>query len=227
MNDYLQEFIKSNHFHPAIEESRIYTNELKSEYFIVEEYSEKDFLNFFESDTTEKIIEEFSKAQQLTGFENLKKNTSLFLLVKVEDLNKAYDELRNQLILVEEDIYYFRKFVILYTEKAVSELIHVKQADQLYKLLNEKILSFEKNMFFEDGYFVAMELAIKIPFFKINHSKKTYQTIEEQFKDNQDEIDEQLLNLFKEDKDYISLLSTMSKGEDLLNELSNILNEEL
>lgn len=227
MKDYLEAIIRNNEFYPVNEESNIYSNQLKAEYFIVENYSKEDFLNFFESDTTETIIEEFTNSQQSPEFENLKKNTSLFLLVKVEDLKEAYEKLKSHLILIEEDAYYFRKFVILYTENALFGLQKNIDLSQLYDLLEEKILDFEDNMFFDESYFLAMEIAIKLPFFKIKDTKEEYKTIEEEFKDDNDSIDNQLLGIFEKQQNYISLLSDIEEGKKLASELADIFDKEL
>ena len=227
MKSYLQEVIKNNQYYPVNEKSSIFTNTLKSEYFLIENYSEEDFMNYFESDTTERLIEEFNESQYSLGFENLKKNTLLFILVEVENMKTAYEELRNQLILIEEDIYYFRKFVILFTKDALSQLESIQSTNQLYNLLKKKMPEFEKDMFFEDSYFLAMEMAIKLPFFKINALNEDYQTIEEKYTDREDQIDEQLLNLFDDSEDYVSFLSDIEMGAELLTKLSNILDEEL
>lgn len=223
----VHEIMINNQYNIVDENLNMYTDNLKSEYFIVKDYSEEQFINFFEDDTTGEIIQGFNKLQGSKGFENLKKNTSLFLLIKVENMKNAYEGLRNQLLLVEEDSYYFRKFVILYTESSLKELIVRHRLSDLYELLSEDIINFEQDMFFNDSYFLAMELAIKLPFFKINKLEKDYETIEEQFKDShKDYIDEQMLILFNDENNNIMMLSDLEKGNEILVELCKLFTEE-
>ena len=60
-------------------------------------------------------------------------------------------------------------------------LLHIVQnnIDDLEESLFDK---FEKNMFFDDSYFIAMQLIIKLPFISLPHSDKPFATIEDKIK---------------------------------------------
>ncbi|MGX7024436.1 ABC-three component system middle component 1 [Vagococcus hydrophili] len=227
MNILLEKILKKNGFNTVSEDISIFTNELKSEYFIIENYPKKELINFFESDITGNLIQKFNKLQKNGDNNNIQKNTTLFILVKVENIKNAYTELVNNLILVEEDSYYFRKFVILYTDESLQNLENMENLQDMYKLLDKDINNFEKDMFFNDTYYVAMELLIKLPFFKIKNSNNKYLTIEETYRnEKKDEIDNRLLDIFSEDRKYVDILSNVESTDSIIEEIFSLFNVE-
>ncbi|MCT3092474.1 ABC-three component system middle component 1 [Lactococcus lactis] len=212
MIDYLKRVISLAGYRPSVDFELIHTNEQQSEYFFIEEYSEDEFANFFEVDKTGKIIEDFLKAQKNSGLKHVKKNTSLLLLIKVDNIEQGYEDYKNQILYVEEDSYYFRKFVILYSDKALENITHQVTLQELYEKLKAGISDFEKNMFFDESYFLAMEIAIKLPFFVIPQAEENYKTIEERFRDSEkDNLDQNLIEAFWEEENIVELLTDISE----------------
>lgn len=211
MIDYLKRVISLAGYKPSVNFELIHTNEQQSEYFFIEEYSEYEFYNFFEVEKTGKIIDNFLKAQKISGHKHVKKNTSLLLLIKVDNIEQGYEDYKSQILFVEEDSYYFRKFVILYSEKALENIIHQVSLQELYQKLKSGISDFEKNMFFDESYFLAMEIAIKLPFFVIPQAEESYKTIEEQFRNSEkDELDQNLIESFWEEENIVELLTEIN-----------------
>ena len=51
-------------------------------------------------------------------------------------------------------------------------------------------------MFFSESYFMAMEIGVKLPFFTLPKRNDIYQSIENQYQDSKDELDNRLLEFY-------------------------------
>ena len=89
MRDIVIKFLQNNHFNQLDTDFDFYTNSQYSEYFIVSEYSPNELHNFFDDDKTSQVIKEFERLSVKSEHENIKKNTSLFILVEVDNLKEA------------------------------------------------------------------------------------------------------------------------------------------
>ncbi|WP_323126144.1 ABC-three component system middle component 1, partial [Streptococcus equi] len=134
---------------------------------------------------------------------------------------------------IEEDEYYFRKYVIFYTEDGLSKiepntqflLDYIQSDDSKNKSLFDK---FENNMFFDDSYFIAMQLIIKLPFISLPHSDARFETIEDRIKSRmetselvkQEQQVNEILKLFNNDN-----ISEQLKDVDILDSLRKILGD--
>lgn len=199
MKKKVEEFLKNNQFKLVEKGVDLYTNDLESEYFIIEQYNLEELVNFFDDEKTEKIIKDFEDITQKGKYKNIKKNTSLLILVEVDNLKDGFEDekTRKAIFLVEEDYYYFRKFVLLYSQSGLSELRDKCDNIELYNYLEKGINEFEKDMFYSDAYFMAMELGVKMPFFTLPNKYETYQSIESQYSNPEKErIDDICLNLY-------------------------------
>lgn len=185
MNNFIKGILEKYDYHQYSDNIKLWNN--SNEFFLIQEYdveelesSSEVMLNFFTCKKTEQLISEFEKIQD----NKMKKNTSLFITVKVENLEKEYERLKNIAMRIEEDEYYFRKYVIFYTEEGLNKL--KPNVEYLLDYINsespdEKSLfdKFEENMFFDDAYFVAMQLIVKLPFISLPHSDTHFETIED------------------------------------------------
>ena len=178
--------------------------------------------NFFTCKKTNQLISEFEKIQD----NKVKKNTSLFVIVKFENFEE-YGRFKNIAMRIEEDEYYFRKYVIFYTEEGLVEL--KPSADSLLQYIQENddnsdenslFDKFEKDMFFNDAYFIAMQLIIKLPFISLPHSDAHFETIEDRIKlrieaeglvEKEQQVS-QILELFNSDKIGSQLEDTATIG---------------
>lgn len=105
MRDIVIEFLQNNHFNQLDTDFDFYTNSQNSEYFIVSQYSQEELYNFFDDGKTSQVIKEFERLSVKTEHENIKKNTSLFILVKVDDLKGAFEDekIQKSILLIEEE----------------------------------------------------------------------------------------------------------------------------
>lgn len=89
MNDFLVSIMESNRYnlleHPSL---MLFGNE--HEFFLIEHFEMGEIQDFFKTDKLEKLISEFQKLDN----EKVKKNTSLLVAVKVENLKKNTKVLR-------------------------------------------------------------------------------------------------------------------------------------
>ncbi|TVW74460.1 hypothetical protein AZJ71_11620, partial [Streptococcus pneumoniae] len=141
MRDIVIKFLQNNHFNQLDTDFDFYTNSQKSEYFIVSQYSPDELNNFFDDDKTSQVIKEFERVSLTPEHENIKKNTSMFILVEVDDLKEVFEDekVQRSILLIEEDYYYFRKFIILYTRNGLLDLRDKETNEILYTYLESNI----------------------------------------------------------------------------------------
>jgi len=153
-------------------------------------------------------------------------NTSLFILVEVDNLKEAFEDekLQRSILLIEEDYYYFRKFIILYTRNGLLDLRDKATNEALYNYLEFSIDAFEDDMFFSESYFMAMEIGVKLPFFTLPKRNDIYQSIESQYQDDKDELDNRLLDFYTKNTDekLSKSLKDISTDDQIISDLLEI-----
>ena len=183
MNKFLSAIMSSNGYN-RINNTPLELFGNKHEFFLIQCFEMEEIQDFFKTVKLDYLISEFQKLDD----EKIKKNTSLFILIKVYDIHQFYNNYLNTIVAIEEDEYYFRKYIIFYTDEGLNDLnpdvqylLHIVQnnIDDLEESLFDK---FEKDMFFDDSYFIAMQLIIKLPFISLPHSDKPFATIEDKIK---------------------------------------------
>ncbi|MFA9413042.1 MULTISPECIES: ABC-three component system middle component 1 [unclassified Streptococcus] len=209
MNNFLASIMDSSGYN-LIENTKLKLFGNGYEFFLIQNFEVKEFEKFFNSDSLDDLI---SKFQELKD-DKIQKNTSLFVLVKVNDMHGFYNQFLNTTVTIEEDEYYFRKYVIFYTEEGLEKLepsvqylldyIQNNEGDSGGENLFDK---FERNMFFDDTYFIAMQLIIKLPFISLPHSGDHFEIIDDKIKSRihslglvkkEKQVDE-ILELFHDD----------------------------
>lgn len=228
MNNFLSEMMESEGYSLSDTPS---LKLFKKDYeFFIFEYFEIDELKvFFKSEKLDHLISEFQRLDD----DKVKKNTSLFVLIKVDNVQETYKEYLNKIMAIEEDEYYFRKYVIFYTENGLSKikpntqflLDYIQSENSENKSLFDK---FEKNMFFDDAYFIAMQLIIKLPFISLPHSDNRFEVVEDRIK-NRIEL-ESLIDKEEQVHKILDLLNEKKIREELdniaiLDELNQILGD--
>ena len=226
MKNIIVNLLKHNHCDCVDTDFNLYTNELKSEYFIISQYSQEELHDFFENDKTSQIIDKFERQSKISEHENIKKNTSLFILVEVDNLKEAFedDKIQKSILLIEEDYYYFRKFIILYTRNGLLDLRDKATNEAFYNYLEFSIDAFEDDMFFSESYFMAMEIGVKLPFFTLPKRNDIYQSIESQYQDDKDELDNRLLDFYTKNTDekLSKSLKDISTDDQIISDLLEI-----
>lgn len=226
MRDIIIKFLQNNHFNQLNTEFDFYTNSQNSEYFIVSQYSSDELHNFFDDNKTSQVIKEFERLSLKLEHENIKKNTSLFILVEVDNLKEAFkdEKFQRSILLIEEDYYYFRKFILLYTRNGVSDLQDKTTNETLFKYLESNIDAFEEDMYFSESYFMAMEIGVKLPFFTLPKRNDIYKSIENQYQNDKDKLDNRLLEFYSKitDEKLSKSLKDISTNDEIISDLLQI-----
>ena len=228
MDSFLQQILEQHNFHKCDEHLELWGGE-GNEFFLIQEYNREDFKSsseggedFFTCEQTNKLISCFEKLND----NKIKKNTSLFVTIKVDELKRSYESLRNMIMKVEEDEYYFRKYVILYTEEGLSRLNsniedllnYIQSTSPEGEYLFDK---FESGMFFDTSYFIAIQLIIKLPFASLHHSDNHFEIVENKI---QARIEMEGLNDHKKQVDNIlEIFSGVDIRKQLEDEASGLL----
>lgn len=228
MNSFLQQILGQHNFHKCDEHLELWGGD-GDEFFLIQEYNREDFKSsseggsdFFTCEQTNKLISCFEKLND----NKIKKNTSLFVTIKVDELKQSYESLRNMIMKVEEDEYYFRKYVILYTEEGLSRLNsniedllnYIQSTSPEGEYLFDK---FERDMFFHTSYFIAIQLIIKLPFASLHHSDNHFEIVEDKI---QARIEMEGLNDHKKQvDDILEIFSGVDIRKQLEDEASGLL----
>lgn len=173
-----------------------------------------------------------------------KKNTSLILLVKVNSICDEY-ELSNKIYDIEESPYFFKRYVILYTEKQ-RELIKSISINKYLDILSSKsnFRNYKKNKKGEESfndnlndnalvYDIISKLYIKIPFLVYNFNENEQlpilgQRINESIDNKQKEIIDILMDIDSENNDYYKSFNEILKNpspEEIDKKYNEILGE--
>lgn len=228
MNNFLSEMMESVGYSLSdIPSLKLFKKDY--EFFIFEYFEIDELKVFFKSEKLDHLISEFQRLDD----DKVKKNTSLFVLIKVDNVQETHKEYLNKIMAIEEDEYYFRKYVIFYTENGLSKikpntqflLDYIQSVNSENKSLFDK---FEKNMFFDDAYFIAMQLIIKLPFISLPHSDNRFEVVEDRIKNRIER--ESLIDKEEQVHKILDLLDEKKIREELdniaiLDELNQILGE--
>ncbi len=168
----------------------------KKAYFIVAYFDKKDLLEYFKSEKTNTIFTLFDALKNKR--EDANRNTSLLIFVKMDNLKNDCIELKNQIFKIEEDEYYFKKYIVTYDEnsfkkigkeKSISEFLNIQFSNEV------NFNKFKKDNFCCSEYFFITQLFVKLPFLVFKQSDNQYQGISEKIEKKLDKD----LSSFKND----------------------------
>lgn len=148
------------------------------ESFIVSEYTEAELEAFFDSEKTRDILSKYK--DNVTSNPSLKKNTSLLAFVKVKNIRDSLNRLKNTIFNIEEDEYYFRKFILLYTDEMVVSINpNYDIKPQLNRIVYEgDIDRLKENCFYDLVYYFALQLFIKLPWLSLDIEKTMFELLQ-------------------------------------------------
>lgn len=188
-----------------------YYSKDSNQFYLTLHLNETEFKSIVNKNSIEEIpsykelLEYFNELVQSGTSTSIEKNTSLLIFVKCENIN-ALEEYKQQILLLEEDQYFFKKYVILYTDGAIRNInTNAILSDLETKLSsNEDFENYSKNGFIPEleEYLFVLQLYIKIPFIslpdfdnqfksldtKITESLGAYDSIKEVVIDKYDDI---------------------------------------
>jgi len=138
-----------------------FSTEGRSEYYVVEFISAAD-LQTYDAERAHEVI-----VSNKSAFHDVEKNSSLILCVEFNDLQNQYYQYKNAMLKIEEDEFWFKKYLLPYTATAVQhfnlEAAIIPQLNGL--VLNEtQFNAFRQNMFTGEAFFLAIQCFLKLPF---------------------------------------------------------------
>jgi len=153
------------------------------EYYFLSEYTANELNDYFlDSDRTKSFFDYLEVSQK--EHPNVKKNSSQIIFVNVDSLVDDFKTLKNQIYRIEEDEFFLKKYILLYTSEAL-EVLQKLSINELQERLYD-LESFDK--FFTKGldqadkidpkYFLLTQLFIKLPFIKLSEGKKEFEPLD-------------------------------------------------
>lgn len=186
----------------------------------------KNKSNLNESDWYRDFLTHFNEVCGDLNYPALEKNSSLIILVNSNDIT-AIESFQSQILLLEEDQFYVKKYVIVYTATALDKIIELTTNEQLQIEVNNKQkfkYIFENGFNIEqEDYILLLQLFIKLPFLTLEFNEHEFITLTEKLNVTLG-TDYSLLNQLDPDQigdlDFLSVESE-SEIEDLLTLLAN------
>lgn len=165
------------------------SNDNQQSYFITHFVSVKELGDYLEGDGISKSLSLFESQKKLKS--DVDKNTSLILVLELADISKDFQACKNRILEIEEDEFWFKKYVLLYSLKSIANFISSSDPYTQIKecvLDHSKFALFKDNMFSDIEYFTCMQIFLKFPFLNVPVSlTEHYLSIDGILKDNLDD----------------------------------------
>jgi hypothetical protein len=179
--------ILSNNHYILDEVINGYSHENKSYFFIrtiggdeLEEIKSKALLD--EQTWYGAFVSEFKENTDKPNYFSLEKNSSLIVLVEASSINDI-ERLQSQILLIEEDQFFVKKYVIIYTRTALSKISNFTTNLQFLNAVNNRgafqsILANGFNTDQED-FILLLQLFIKLPFLTLQFNEDDFISLHE------------------------------------------------
>jgi hypothetical protein len=231
MEEIIKQLLNESAYVQKPEEITHYSKEDKSFFFLV---------NISEADFTPLKSKELIKENQqykavMDGFKNIinngdqitiEKNSSLLVLVKCSNIN-AIGTLQQQILLFEEDQYFFKKYVILYTDTSIAGLVTIPLIPELRTKIND-IVTFTR--FAAEGYqeeiaeyLVIMQLFIKLPFLNLDYGTDGFTSLNQKIASTLSGEDSLYASFLHNSEVFGRVDFSNPEDEAIINELLNTL----
>ena len=182
-----------------------------------------------------KNIEEFEQQKQYQKLKNyfnhenakgelnqLEKNSSLIVTVKCESL-ASLEKYQQHILLLEEDEYHFKKYVILYSEETLKELPDSKIMENLRVLVSNKSLfdQYASGGFMPEieSYIFILQLFVKLPFLQLTFEEEDFKSLEQLKVEKLGELQGQFDFLVQNKKKIMSIDFTKETSESEIDKL--------
>ncbi|WP_449387140.1 ABC-three component system middle component 1 [Chryseobacterium lineare] len=169
-----------NGFHQE-NKSYFFIKEINSD--TLETIKSRESLN--ESEWYRAFLAQFNELCSTENFSAVEKNSSLIILVNAVDI-KVIEQLQSQILLIEEDQFYVKKYVIVYTENALEKNSDFVTNEQLQKAVNKKTIFQDiltKGFTQEnEDYILLLQIFIKLPFLALKFNEEEFITLDEKLK---------------------------------------------
>jgi len=147
------------------------------------EVKDKNSLN--KSEWYQSFLLNFNELCQSDKYPALEKNSSLLIFVEGSSITEL-SSLQSQILLLEEDQFFLKKYVIYYTSSAFEKIKDLSLNEELLEKVNDKE-RFDKLM--KNGlsdeiedYVLILQLFIKLPFLKLKFNEDNYVALSDTLK---------------------------------------------
>ncbi|MBD1422316.1 ABC-three component system middle component 1 [Sphingobacterium chuzhouense] len=150
------------------------------EYYLLQFISTNQ-LETFNQEALKKAHELFQEKKKL--IKDVGNNTSLIVCVEFSTFLEDCIKYKNQMLAIEEDDYWFKKYLLPYTMSSVDSL---RQNSNIIYHLNETVSNnalfeeFTAQIYSNEKYFLAVQFFLKLPFLNLTiDSEQRLDTIEQ------------------------------------------------
>ncbi|GMQ55699.1 hypothetical protein AN1V17_00910 [Vallitalea sediminicola] len=232
MLDLFKNLYEQNDFKVTVYENNIlFSVKENKQYYFTIQYNKNEFEGFYDGEKSKNLINIFDTLKKNKS--DIQKNTSLIICLKLTSMHEITQTLKNIIFSIEEDEYFFRKYVVVFTKKSIKN-IDIK--NNIYKQLHEIIKKedmmekYQDNGYFCDEFFLAMQLFVKLPFIVYDVNSTQFIPVEDKLKEvikanNANDIYEKVINFKEKLKDHRNAYFTELKDAFLAEDDKNILND--
>ncbi|PJJ41380.1 ABC-three component system middle component 1 [Hallerella succinigenes] len=176
----------------------------KDEYLILSGLNNNDFwivTHSFDVNNQDLFFKICEKEIEEKRYEAFEKNVSLLYLNEVDSITT---EIRNESVKIENNPFYFKKYVLLYEKSAWDDLA-TKISDDINTCLLNPLYFDELKTDNCSPFSLLYEIAHKLPFFKIQVESSENIEVEKNFSTSNEQINDtyKWLTSLKNDKDTI------------------------
>lgn len=212
-----------------------FTKDDRAHYFVLEIlykdlFELKSVSTFRETNDTYKNFKKEFDRIVAEDSSTAEKNSSLIVLVKVDSLEKL-ELCKQQILLLEEDEHYFKKFVILYSENA---LVSISGLATSIEALQEKVSDNERlEKFFGHGYskeledyLLLLQLFIKLPMLKLKSGGESFKALDQRIKEALGEGKLETYKQIRELREELTSFDFTNGLEEKLDEFINTISND-
>lgn len=183
-------------------------------YYLVHFIVAEQLKNYLEAADFEEPYHLFEEQKKLSA--DVEKNTSLLVISLSENIENDYALYKNAILQIEEDEFWFKKYILLYTNESIVNFDTETILEDLNTCIlnNSQFTSFKDALYTNAEYFVAMQIFLKFPFLNVPISlNEQYLSIESILQNNLSETQLSTLNsLIDESEDYTDDFWTVIKN---------------
>lgn len=211
----------------------IFYNHNKNSYYFAIDIGEEDLADLkssIELVKYDKIIEAFVQLREQKEIGKVvDKNSALFVFVNCKD-SVDWTKYRKQILLLEEDEFYMKKYVILYTRDLVNDISSIQ--GELIKGLQKNVLdAVEFQKFYENSnesaaYSFIIQLFLKIPFLSLPEKIDSFKELSEFIEERLSKSEQNQMNFLLNDASKIELLEFHDEETDLAEYLKVLGNDQ-
>lgn len=156
-------------------------DEQKKEYYLVDFINPEDLSDFMNKEKANNIFELFEE-QKKQGVD-IEKNTSLLLCVRLNNIKNDISAIKNDVLFIEEDDFWFKKYVITYSDGSVPDApvtgTYLEYFNQ-FLLDNDTFREYKNDVYLNEKYFLVIQLFLKLPFLNVPiNTENNFNTIED------------------------------------------------